>query len=166
MASVVYNQFKKYIADGTIDLDTNNIWAALVMTNTTVDTQNDGIEHIDDFTTLDECDGANYVRKALASKAVNLDDGNDRAEFDADNVTWSALGNGTRAVQGVLIYVDTDNDGDSADDESMDLLKQLAKRMIFIEQQIRLNKDIPSQHLRWVDGEYRKLYNEKMEKEL
>ena len=56
--------------------------------------------------------------------------------------------------------------GDSADDESMDLLKQLAKRMIFIEQQIRLNKDIPSQHLRWVDGEYRKLYNEKMEKEL
>ena len=81
MASVVYNQFKQYIANGTIDLDTDNIWAALVMTNTTVDTENDGIEHIGDFTTLDECDGSGYVRKEMTSKAVNLDDPNDRAEF-------------------------------------------------------------------------------------
>lgn len=122
MASVVYNQFKKYSADGTIDLDTDNVYAALVMTNTTVDTENDGIEHVDDFTTLDECDGANYVRKKLSTTAVNLDDGNDRAEFDADDITWSALGNGTRSLQGVLLYVDADDDGDSADDASNDVI--------------------------------------------
>jgi len=122
MASQVYNQFKKYIADGTIDLDSNNIWVALVMTNTTVDTENDGIEHIGDFTTLDECDGANYVRKALASKAVTVNDANDRAEFDAADVTWSSLGNGTRAIQGVLVYVDSDNDGASADDATNDVI--------------------------------------------
>ena len=114
MASVVYNQFKKYSADGTIDLDTDNVWAALVMTNTTADTENDGIEHVGDLTTLDESDGSGYVRKALITKVVNLDDANDRAEFDADDITWTALGNGTRALQGVLLYVDADNDGAAA----------------------------------------------------
>lgn len=122
MASVVYNQFKKYSADGTIDLDTDNVWAILVMTNTTVDTQNDGIEHVGDFTTLDEHDGANAVRKKLANTAVNLDDANDRAEFDADDVTWTALGNGTRAIQGVLLYVDADDDGAAADDATNDVI--------------------------------------------
>lgn len=122
MASRVYNSFKQLSAKGTIDLDTHNIWVALLMTNTTADTENDSKEHIGQLTTLDECDGANYVRKALGSKAVNLDDGNDRAEFDAADVTWSALGNGTRAIQGVLVYVDTDNDGASADDASNDII--------------------------------------------
>jgi len=38
------------------------------------------------------------------NEAVNLDDGNDRAEFDADAVTWTALGVGTRTTAGVLVY--------------------------------------------------------------
>ena len=116
MASHVFNKFKQLAADGPIDLDTDTIWAALCMTNTTGDRGNDGIEYVGDLTTLDEFDGANAVRKALANKAVNLDDANDRAEFDADDITWSSLGPGTRDVAGVLIYVDADNDGDSADD--------------------------------------------------
>jgi len=49
-------------------------------------------------------DGANYVDKALANEAVNKDDANDRAEHDADDVTWTALGNGTRAMQGISHY--------------------------------------------------------------
>tara|TARA_R110000824_G_scaffold225667_1_gene413348 strand:+ start:15834 stop:16295 length:462 start_codon:yes stop_codon:yes gene_type:complete len=111
MASVVYNKFKQSSADGVIDLGDDDIYAALVMLNTTCDTENDGMENVDDFTTLDEMDGANYARKPLGGTVVNLDDANDRAEFDADNVTWSALGAGTRTVQGVLLYVDADDDG-------------------------------------------------------
>ena len=116
MASRVYNKAKQSTAKADIDLDTGPIWVALLCTNTTADTENDGISVVSNFTTLDETDGSNYVRKELANLAVNLDDANDRAEFDADDVTWLALGNGTRQIQGVLIYKDADDDGDPADD--------------------------------------------------
>ena len=110
MASVVYNEFKRASAAGEIDLDTggDDIRIQLLMTNTTADTENDGIVNIYDFTTLDEMDGANYVVKALANEVVNKDDTNDRAEFDADDVTYTALGNGTRAIQGALLYKHVD----------------------------------------------------------
>lgn len=113
MASVIYNEFKRGSAAGEIDLNADDIRVALLMTNTTADTENDGVNFVADFTTLDEMDGANYVRKALANEAVNKDDANDRAEFDADDVTWTALGNGTRAVQGALVYKHVTNDADS-----------------------------------------------------
>lgn len=104
MASVVYNELKRMLFAAELDLDSDDIRVALVMTNTTVDSENDGIVNLDDFTTLDECDGANYVRKALTSETITKDDSNDQAEFDADDVTWSALGAGTRSVQGMLVY--------------------------------------------------------------
>jgi len=113
MASVVYNAFKQAVAQANIDLDADDIRVALVMSNTTVDTENDAKVYVGDFTTLDECDGANYVRKALANEAVNKDDANDRAEFDADDVTWTALGVGTRTTVGVLIYKHVTIDADS-----------------------------------------------------
>lgn len=113
MASLVYNEFKRANAAGEIDLNADDIRIALVMTNTTVDTENDGITTVSGFTTLDEMDGANYARAALANEAVNKDDGNDRAEFDADDVTFSLLGNGTREVQGALVYKHVTNDADS-----------------------------------------------------
>lgn len=119
MASVVYNSFKQNNAAADIDLDAGPIYTALLMTNTTADTENDGIADLADFSTLDEMDGSGYnssSRQELDSIAVNLDDANDRAEFDAADETWSSLGNGTRDVQGVLIYYDPDDDGDVADD--------------------------------------------------
>lgn len=94
-------------------MNADDIRLALLMTNTTADTEQDTIFFMDDFTTLDECDGANYVRKALASEAVATDLTNDRAEFDADDVTWSALGNGTRAINGVLVFKHVTDDTDS-----------------------------------------------------
>ena len=62
MASLIYNEFKRANMAGEIDLNADDIRVALVMTNTTVDTENDGMVNVDDFATLDECDGANYVR--------------------------------------------------------------------------------------------------------
>lgn len=113
MASHMFNKAKQLIASGGIDLDTDDIRVALCMTNTTADTENDGDSYVGDLTTLDEMDGANYVRKQLANEAVNLDDPNDRAEFDADDVTWSSLGAGTRSMAGALIYKHVTNDADS-----------------------------------------------------
>jgi len=113
MASVIYNEFKRANAAGEIDLNADDIRVALLMTNTSADTENDAKVYVDDLTTLDECDGANYVRKALANEAVNKDDANDRAEFDADDVTWTSLGASTRDVQGALVYKHVTNDSDS-----------------------------------------------------
>ena len=113
MASQVYNAAKKGLLDGSIDLDTDDIRAILVMANTTGDTENDTKVYVGDLTTLDEHDGANYVRKALANEAVNKDDANDRAEFSADDVTWSSLGAGTRNCVGLILYKHVTNDADS-----------------------------------------------------
>lgn len=108
MASVVLNEFKRASAAAEIDLNADDMRILLLMSNTTADTQNDGVVNLADYTTLDEMDGANYVVKALANEAVNKDDANDRAEFDADDVTYTALGDGTRAVQGVELYKHVD----------------------------------------------------------
>lgn len=87
-----------------MDLDADTIKADLVMSNTTVDTENDGISTNANFTTPDVCDGANYVTKTLTTATITQVDASDLAKMTADNLTWTALGASTRAIQGVLIY--------------------------------------------------------------
>lgn len=103
MASKIYNEFARAMMAGEIDMDSDTFYTRLVLTNTTVDTENSGITTVAGFTTLDEHDSAGT--QALASKAVNKDDANSRAEFDAADVTYSALAAASsgRNVQGVLI---------------------------------------------------------------
>lgn len=76
---------------------------ALVMTNNTLLADRDAL-NLGAITTLDECDGAGYARVALANEAVAADNPNDRALFDADDVTFPGLGPGTRPNAGVLLY--------------------------------------------------------------
>lgn len=105
MASVVYNEFKRANAAGEIDLNADDIRCRLVMTNTTCDSENDAIVNIADFATVDASDATDYADVALANEAVNKDDANDRAEFDADDVSFTGLGgDATRDYQGVLLY--------------------------------------------------------------
>lgn len=101
MADVSFNNGMEQILKGAIDFSSDDIRIALLMTNTTPDAD-DNVPN--DIATLDEFDGANYVRKALASETVTQDDANNRAEFDAADVTFSSLGAGTRAIEGILIY--------------------------------------------------------------
>lgn len=114
MASKIsINALKRMLTDYLIT--GHDVRAALVMTSTTVDTEINAadVEFMDEFATLDEMDGANYVRKALADEAVAADDVNARSEFDATDLLWTALGAGTRNVQGVLLYEHVTNDADS-----------------------------------------------------
>jgi len=106
--SFVYNKRKTDWMNGSaaaIDFDTDDMRVLLVMTNTTCDTEDDVVTFAG-FTTIDEMDGANYVADgmALANEAVNEDLPNNRAEFDADDLTWSALGVGTRNVAAAVLY--------------------------------------------------------------
>lgn len=112
MTTHVFNEFKQTLLRDYL-ATSDDIRIALLSTNTTADTENDDIVFVDDITTLDEFDGTNYARKALTSEAVNEDDTGDEAEFDADDVTWTALGAGTRSIQGILVYKHVNDDTDS-----------------------------------------------------
>lgn len=118
MASVIYNEALRAIAAGEIDLNASDIRARLVMTNTTCDTENDGVTNLSDFTTIDASDATGYADIDMAGLAVNKDDTNDRAEFDANDLVYSGLsGDATRDYQGVLLYVYVD--GTDANDKAL-----------------------------------------------
>ena len=110
MASFVYNEAKRALLAGEFDMDTDDIRVMLVMSNTTADTEKD-VNTISAITTLDECDGTNYARKALANESIT--EGANKAIFDADDVVWTALGTGTRQVQAAIVYKHVTNDADS-----------------------------------------------------
>lgn len=114
MASLVYNNTLLMLGKAELDFieGQDDIRVALLMTNTTADTEEE-TALMNAFTTLDEMDGANYARKTLASQAFAIDTTNDRAEFDHEDLTWTALGNGTRAIQGLLLLKHVTNDTDS-----------------------------------------------------
>lgn len=107
MASVVYNDFKRGLLSGEYDLHTSgdDIRIALLMTNTTADTEVDSITSISSFTTLDECDATGYARVALSGEAVTADNTDDEGVFDATDASFTGLsGDATRDIQGALIY--------------------------------------------------------------
>lgn len=105
MASAIPNSAKVRLLNGGIDLDTNDIRARLVMTNTTCDTEIDNINDLADYTTIDVADATGYADVQLASEAVAADNTNDRAEFDAADISFTGLGgDATRDYQGVLLY--------------------------------------------------------------
>jgi hypothetical protein len=118
MASRVYNEALRAIAAGEIDLNAADIRARLCMNTTTCDTENDGIVELVDFTLIDIADATGYDDIDMAGLAVNKDDGNDRAEFDATDLTFAGLsGDATRDYQGVLLYVYVD--GTNANDKAI-----------------------------------------------
>lgn len=110
--SFTYNKFKFELASGNVDLDAADLRVALCMTNTTADTEED-VDFLSGFTTLDECDGANYARVDLANVGLTRDDTNDVSFVDADDAVFSNLGAGTRQNQGALVHLHVTDDDDS-----------------------------------------------------
>lgn len=112
MASFPYTPALTRMGSQAFDWVGADIRCLLVMSNTTADTDQD-VENIADIGTLDEFDGANYVRKTAANEAQAQDDANNRSELSFDPMTWTALGNGTRALVGMVIYLHVTNDADA-----------------------------------------------------
>lgn len=100
--SFVYNEFKRMLAAGEVDWDSNDIRVALLLNTTTADTEDD-VNNLAAFTTLGEVTDGSYARQAIGTEAINEDAANNRAELDGDNVAWSALTTGG-TVQGALVY--------------------------------------------------------------
>jgi hypothetical protein len=99
MASAIYNSFKRDIANGSIDLDTDTIKVMLVTSSYSPNI--DSHDKRDDVT--NEVSGTGYSAggATLANKSVTVDNTNDRALFDADNVVWSTA---SITARGAVLY--------------------------------------------------------------
>lgn len=109
MADVIYNNFKKNIMNGGIDLDTDTIKVALVTSSYTPD--QDTHEFFSSVT--NEVVGTGYTAggATLASKAVTADNTDNEGVFDADDVVWTTS---TITARGAVLYKSTGTAGTSA----------------------------------------------------
>lgn len=109
MASFIYTPALGLLAAATL---TGDVRAALLMSNTTGDTDEDAAT-ISAIGTLDEYDGASYGRVALTTEAWAAVTATDRFKFSADPIVFATLGVGTRQCVGLLLYLHVTNDADS-----------------------------------------------------
>ena len=106
MANFVYTEALRMLAAGELNLAEAgaDLRVALVMTNTTADTERDATSFAG-FTTLDEYDGSGYARQALASQAiVKVGTPSFWAKMTATASTFPTLGAGTRSAQAAIVY--------------------------------------------------------------
>lgn len=110
MASLTYNLGRTGILEGSIDLDADVIKAMLVTSSYVANKDDDFVDDGGADDAIDhELTGTGYAagfggsgRKTLGTIAITEDDANDRAEFDAANLTWTGIDAGTAAA--VVIY--------------------------------------------------------------
>ena len=102
MADVIYNSFKRDIANGSIDLDTDTIKVMLV-TSTYVPDQD---LHTKKSDVTNEVTGTGYTAggATLTSATVTADNTNNRGVFDAADVTWASS---TITARGAVLYKST-----------------------------------------------------------
>ena len=100
MADVIYNSFKRDIANGSIDLDTDTIKVLLVTSSYTPD--QDAHDKRDDVTN-EVANGNGYTTggATLANKTMTANNTSNKGIFDADDVTWSAS---TITARGAVLY--------------------------------------------------------------
>lgn len=116
----VPNRTKLQYISGSIDLSSDTIRVALYDDTTAFTFDPDLHDFVNDIldggTTASEMSGTGYTRQTLANQSATQDDTNDRAVFDADDVTWTGLDAGT--IQGVIVYrqVGTDDSTPGDDD--------------------------------------------------
>jgi hypothetical protein len=111
----VYTPAKAAILNADIDFATSDLRVMLIKLKaaTSTDTEQDA-PFIASFTTLGELAATNYVRKALAGKAVNEDDPGNLANMTANPVVWAALGGALNDTIGaILLFLFVTNDADS-----------------------------------------------------
>lgn len=102
MANVVYNSAKTDFFKGTVDYQNDTIKVALVTSAYTPNADT----HADFADITNEVSGTGYTAggKTLANQSVAQDNTNDKAKYDADNVTWASS---TITARGAVIYKST-----------------------------------------------------------
>ncbi len=116
MVDFHYNDAARRVYDGDLDMLVNAIRVGLSTSTHVPIRDNDFLDEsgADDFVD-GELSGTGYVagfggsgRLLLASKTIVVDKPNDRAEFDAADITWSGINAGTAAQATILKEVTND----------------------------------------------------------
>lgn len=102
MANVTYNSYKANELDGTINLATHDIKVVLV--NGYAPDIDAHSQYSDITDEVPNGNGYTQGGKTLQNASVTQDNANDRAIFDADDVTWASS---TITADGAVIYDDT-----------------------------------------------------------
>ena len=108
-----YNKGKFSVMNGSVALLTDTIKVMLVNSSASFNADHNFVSDI----SANELSGTGYVggfngsgRKTLAGKTITEDDANDRAEFDANDVSWLAISAGTAAAAVLIKEVTSDAD--------------------------------------------------------
>lgn len=116
MSDFHYTEAAKQIYDQTLDMLVDTIKVGLSTSTHVPNRDNDFLDEsgADDFVD-GELSGTGYTsgfggsgRKTLGSKTIVVDKANDRAEFDAADVTWTAISAGTAAQITLLKEITND----------------------------------------------------------
>lgn len=99
MASAFYNAGKGFLLKGDIDLENDTIKCAFMSTSYTQDID----AHVY-YSDVSASVASGSTTQTLASKVVNVDNTNNRAEFDAADLSVAAQ---TTTTNKVVIYKDT-----------------------------------------------------------
>lgn len=99
----LYNEFKEELLLGNIDMDGHTFKMILVTGYTPNIDSHNGYSDV----SANEESGTGYTAggATLSNKSVTKDTTNDRAKFDADDVTWTGLNVGTPSH--AILYDDT-----------------------------------------------------------
>ena len=102
MSDIIFNAFKANIMNGTIDLDTDEIY--VMLTTDAFTATEDAMEFVCEVTS--EVTGTGYTAGGviLASTAVTVDDTDDEGVFDATDTTWASS---TLTARYAVIYKST-----------------------------------------------------------
>lgn len=91
-ALVFYREFKKYLADGTFDLDANTFKAALLTSAYTPNTETDDIWG--DVSANEVANGNGYTTNGVTMAGVTWTRATTTVTFDANDVSWTGSGAG------------------------------------------------------------------------
>jgi len=88
MASGIYNRFKANLMNKEVDLEADTIKVALLDNNHSFNADDNTWSDV----SANEISGTGYTAggEELANKSVTQDDTNDKAVFDADDVSWTS----------------------------------------------------------------------------
>lgn len=114
MANFAFTEATRAAMEAEIDFGLpDDFRVLLVMSNTTADTEAD-VTTISGFATLDELDDTGYARQQLGgTEGVTKDNANNLSFYDADDVTFTYNGDGTRDTQAAVVLKHVTDDTDS-----------------------------------------------------
>lgn len=119
MANTIYTKFFEQLANGSLDFDAaGTVIRALLERSTSTYSVNKDHDFVSDLTGLVEITVSGYARVTLASKAVNIDDANDRVELDFADLSFGSLPSG-QTVKAIIFYMQTGGDDTTATNDPL-----------------------------------------------